>query len=102
MGGTGILTGLTSQTIFNAFVTGEFDFTLPSASMPLAGVFGVENREVDFERLADEVFALGDLAGQGGPTPNPVPPHTTVAGVPAKIVGRPECDKPSLDMDQCL
>ncbi|MGL5707322.1 MAG: serine O-acetyltransferase, partial [Aeromonas sp.] len=30
------------------------------------------------------------------------PPHTTVAGVPAKIVGRPECDKPSLDMDQCL
>ena len=27
---------------------------------------------------------------------------TTVAGVPAKIVGRPECDKPSLDMDQCL
>ena len=33
---------------------------------------------------------------------NPVPPHTTVAGVPAKIVGRPECDKPSLDMDQCL
>jgi serine O-acetyltransferase len=30
----------------------------------------------------------------------PVPPHTTVAGVPAKIVGRPKTDKPSLDMDQ--
>ncbi len=30
----------------------------------------------------------------------PVPPHTTVAGVPAKIVGRPQSDKPSLDMDQ--
>ena len=29
-----------------------------------------------------------------------VPPHTTVAGVPAKIVGRPKTDKPSLDMDQ--
>jgi serine O-acetyltransferase len=29
-----------------------------------------------------------------------VPPHTTVAGVPAKIVGRPQSDKPSLDMDQ--
>ncbi|MBZ9612807.1 TonB-dependent receptor domain-containing protein [Rheinheimera maricola] len=70
LGGTGILTGLTSQTIVNAFVTGELDFTLPSASMPLAAVFGVENREVDFERLADEVFALGDLAGQGGPTPS--------------------------------
>ncbi|ADT85823.1 serine O-acetyltransferase [Vibrio sp. Vb2880] len=30
----------------------------------------------------------------------PVPPHTTVAGVPARIVGRPRTDKPSLDMDQ--
>lgn len=29
-----------------------------------------------------------------------VPAHTTVAGVPAKIVGRPQSDKPSLDMDQ--
>ncbi|WP_025673355.1 serine O-acetyltransferase [Salinivibrio socompensis] len=31
---------------------------------------------------------------------NPVPPHTTVAGVPAKIVGRPSSQMPSLDMDQ--
>lgn len=30
----------------------------------------------------------------------PVPAHTTVAGVPAKIVGRPQTEKPSLDMDQ--
>ncbi|WP_428772709.1 serine O-acetyltransferase [Vibrio sp.] len=30
----------------------------------------------------------------------PVPAHTTVAGVPAKVVGRPKSDKPSLDMDQ--
>ena len=29
-----------------------------------------------------------------------VPAHTTVAGVPAKIVGKPQTDKPSLDMDQ--
>jgi serine O-acetyltransferase len=29
-----------------------------------------------------------------------VPAHTTVAGVPAKIVGRPQSDQPSLDMDQ--
>lgn len=70
MGGTAILTGNTSQTIVNAFVSGELDMTLPTSSMPLAAVFGVENREVDFERLADEVFALGDLAGQGGPTPS--------------------------------
>lgn len=70
MGGTGILTGNTSQRIFNAFVTGDLGITLSSASMPIAAVFGVENREVDFERIADEVFKLGDLAGQGGPTPS--------------------------------
>ncbi|EDW0567258.1 serine O-acetyltransferase, partial [Salmonella enterica subsp. enterica] len=30
----------------------------------------------------------------------PVPPHTTAAGVPARIVGKPGSDKPSMDMDQ--
>ena len=29
-----------------------------------------------------------------------VPPHTTAAGVPARIVGKPESDKPAMDMDQ--
>lgn len=29
-----------------------------------------------------------------------VPPHTTAAGVPARIVGKPDSDKPSMDMDQ--
>ncbi len=29
-----------------------------------------------------------------------VPAHTTVAGVPAKIIGRPDTAKPSMDMDQ--
>jgi len=29
-----------------------------------------------------------------------VPPHTTVAGVPAVIVGRPAAEQPSLEMDQ--
>ena len=31
-----------------------------------------------------------------------VPPCTTVAGVPAKIVGEAGCDQPSLEMDQIL
>lgn len=31
-----------------------------------------------------------------------VPPHTTVAGVPARAVGRPGCEQPALDMDHCL
>jgi serine O-acetyltransferase len=29
----------------------------------------------------------------------PVAPHTTVAGVPAKVVGRPGSDQPALEMD---
>jgi serine O-acetyltransferase len=32
----------------------------------------------------------------------PVPPHTTVAGVPAKVMGTPKSQQPALDMDQSL
>ena len=52
--------------------------------------------------LGNIEVGMGAKIGAGSVVINPVPPHTTVAGVPAKIVGRPECDKPSLDMDQCL
>jgi outer membrane receptor protein involved in Fe transport len=68
LGGTAILTGLTTQRIVNAFVTGETDWSMPSSNYNIAAVFGVENREVDFERIADEVYQLGALSGQGGPT----------------------------------
>ncbi|MEW4365448.1 TonB-dependent receptor domain-containing protein [Aliikangiella maris] len=68
--GTAILNGVTSQTVFNAFVTGELDATLPSAETPIAAVFGVEHRIEEFERIADEVFAKGQLLGQGGETPS--------------------------------
>ncbi|MCL7652965.1 serine O-acetyltransferase, partial [Klebsiella pneumoniae] len=30
----------------------------------------------------------------------PVPPPPPAAGVPARIVGKPESDKPAMDMDQ--
>jgi len=45
---------------------------------------------------------IGDGAkiGAGSVVLNDVPPHTTVAGVPAKIVGHPETDEPALSMDQ--
>jgi serine O-acetyltransferase len=31
-----------------------------------------------------------------------VPPNTTVAGVPARVVGKAGCDQPALTMDQIL
>ncbi|KSB86091.1 hypothetical protein LFZ31_21985 [Salmonella enterica subsp. enterica serovar Newport str. S09097] len=37
--------------------------------------------------------------GAGSVVLQPVPPHTTAAGVPARIVGKPGSDKPSMDMD---
>jgi len=68
LGGTATLTGLTTQRIINAYVTGETGVKFPTSNYNIAAVFGVENREVDFERVADEVYQLGALSGQGGPT----------------------------------
>jgi outer membrane receptor protein involved in Fe transport len=68
--GTGIVRGDTKEEIYNAYVTGSIDASLPSASSPLDLVFGVEYREETFIVDADTIFAEGLLLGQGGPTPS--------------------------------
>ncbi|WP_306518755.1 TonB-dependent receptor domain-containing protein [Rheinheimera sp.] len=66
--GTAILRGVTSQTVLNGFVSGDLGFNLPSHSLPVAAVLGLEHRQERFGRTADEVFSQGSLLGQGGPT----------------------------------
>jgi serine O-acetyltransferase len=44
----------------------------------------------------------GAKVGAGSVVLHDVPPHVTVAGVPAEIVGRPACPSPALDMDHSL
>ncbi len=42
----------------------------------------------------------GAKVGAGSLVLEPVAPHTTVAGVPAKVIGHPLAESPALDMDQ--
>jgi serine O-acetyltransferase len=42
----------------------------------------------------------GSKVAAGSVVLHPVPPHATVAGVPAKLVGTPRTEAPALDMEQ--
>jgi iron complex outermembrane receptor protein len=70
LAGVGIQTGLVTQVIYNGFVSGEFDFGLPSASSNIGAVIGVERREQSYERTSDSIYEEGQLLGQGGPSPS--------------------------------
>ncbi len=50
--------------------------------------------------LGNILVGEGAKIAAGSVVLNPVPAHTTVAGVPAKVVGRPSQEIPALDMDQ--
>jgi serine O-acetyltransferase len=50
--------------------------------------------------LGNIEIGAGAKIGAGSVVLDPVPPHRTVAGVPAKIVGTTEVEAPALDMDQ--
>jgi len=52
--------------------------------------------------LGNIEIGIGAKVGAGSVVLEAVPAHTTVAGVPAKIVGRPSCEMPSLSMEQNL
>lgn len=52
--------------------------------------------------LGNVVVGEGAKVGAGSLVLDNVPPHCTVAGVPAKVVGRPAVEAPALDMDQCF
>lgn len=49
--------------------------------------------------LGNICIGEGAKVGAGSVVLEPVAPHTTVAGVPAKVVGKPSSDQPALDMD---
>ncbi len=52
--------------------------------------------------LGNISIGKGAKVGAGSVVLNDVPAHTTVAGVPAVVIGRPSCDEPALSMDHNL
>jgi serine O-acetyltransferase len=52
--------------------------------------------------LGNIEIGVGAKVGAGSVVLQPVPPHVTVAGVPARIVGRPREAEPALAMDHRL
>jgi len=52
--------------------------------------------------LGNVEVGVGSKVGAGSVVLEDVPPHSTVVGVPASVVGRPQFDQPALEMDARL
>ena len=52
--------------------------------------------------LGNITVGCGSRVAAGSVVLKDVPPKTTVAGVPAKVVGKVDCREPELTMDQTL
>jgi serine O-acetyltransferase len=50
--------------------------------------------------LGNVKIGVGAKVGAGSVVLKDVAPHTTVAGVPSKVVGKPDCDNPAHSMQQ--
>jgi len=51
--------------------------------------------------LGNVTIGEGAWIGAGSVVLQDIPPHTTVVGVPGKVVGKPRTEQPALDMNHC-
>lgn len=69
----GLQRGSTEQQVITAAMTGDltkYGWVSPGATQGLQVAFGAEYRRDSLDAASDVSFQTGDLAGQGGPTPN--------------------------------
>ena len=82
-----------------SFVVGETAIIRDNVSILHEVTLGGTGKE---EGDRHPIVESGVLIGAGAKILENVPPHTTVAGVPAVIVNDSIPDNPALDMNQCL
>jgi len=70
LAGVGMRKSTSIMQVYNGYVTGAFDWGLPSARGESIGLaVGFEHRRESYERRSDSNMAAGGFAGLGGPRP---------------------------------